>query len=145
MNLILRPMEETIFQKIIRGEVPCHRIYEDQHVLAFLDIFPISHGHTLVIPKEPTVTLAELSDESAAAIGRALPRLCRAIIGATGARDYNVLQNNGAPAHQVVEHVHFHIIPKYSDGSGLGIGWKSRALDQKKAPALAAEIAIRLR
>lgn len=137
-------MEETIFQRIIRGEVPCHRIYENGHVLAFLDIFPLSRGHTLLIPKEPAVTLAELSDESAAAIGRILPGLCRAVIGATGARDYNVLQNNGAPAHQVVRHVHFHIIPKYPDGSGLGIGWKSSALDQTKGFELAAAIAARL-
>ena len=60
----------TIFQKILNGEIPCHRVYEDEHVLAFLDIYPLSHGHTLVIPKEPAETLDQLSDESAAAIGR---------------------------------------------------------------------------
>ena len=137
-------MEENIFRKIIRGEAPCHRIYEDDRVLAFLDIFPISRGHTLLIPKEPVVTIAELSEESAAAIGRILPRLCRAILAATGARDYNILQNNGAPAHQVVPHVHFHIIPKYPDGSGLGIGWKSSALDQRNGFELTTEIVARL-
>jgi histidine triad (HIT) family protein len=133
-------MAETIFAKIIRGDAPCHRIYEDDRVLAFLDIGPLSRGHTLVIPREPAVTLAELSDESAAAIGRVLPRLCRAVVKATGARDYNVLQNNGGPAHQVVMHVHFHIIPKYADGSGLGIDWRSRRLDSKSGAELAAAI-----
>ena len=68
-------MADTIFSKIIAGDVPCHRVYEDDKVLAFLDIFPLSHGHTLVIPKEPAETLDTLSDDSAAALGRALPRI----------------------------------------------------------------------
>ena len=116
-------MANTIFQKIIAGQVPCDKVYEDERVLAFLDISPLSRGHTLVIPKEPAETLADLSEESAAAIGRVLPRLCRAVMEATGATAYNVLQNNGPAAHQAVFHIHFHIIPKYPDGSGLGIGW----------------------
>lgn len=119
----------TIFQKILDGEIPCHKVYEDEHVLAFLDIYPLSRGHTLVIPKEPAETLDQLSDESAAAIGRVLPRLCRAVRKATGTADFNVLQNNGAPAHQAIGHVHFHIIPKEDDGSGLGVGWNAKSLD----------------
>src|SRR5215831_17575021 len=99
-------MSDTIFSKIVRGEIPCHKVYEDDLVFAFLDINPLSRGHTLVIPKEPAVTLDALSDESAAALGRALPRICRAVIEATGSREYNVLQNNGALAHQAVFHVH---------------------------------------
>lgn len=129
----------TIFQKILNGEIPCHKVYEDEHVLAFLDIYPLSHGHTLVIPKEPAETLDQLSDESAAAIGRVLPRLCRAVRKATGTEDFNVLQNNGAPAHQAVNHVHFHIIPKEGDGAGLGIGWNAKSLDD--GAALAEKIA----
>ena len=96
-------MAETIFSKILRGEVPCHKVYEDEHVLAFLDIFPLAKGHVLVSPKEEVATVAELSDEAAAAIGRALPRLCRAVVRVSGAVDYNILQNNGAPAHQAVQ------------------------------------------
>src|SRR3977135_843915 len=88
-------MAETIFTKIIAGEIPCHRVYEDDKVFAFLDINPLSKGHTLVIPKEPAVTLDRLSDESAAAIGRVLPRLSRAVLRATGATAFNVLQNKG--------------------------------------------------
>ena len=121
-------MPETIFSKILRDEIPCHRVYEDDHVLAFLDINPISRGHTLVIPREPAETLDQLSAESAAAIGSALPRVARAVLAATGATAFNVLQNNGVAAHQAVMHVHFHIIPKYDD-SGLGIGWKATKLD----------------
>jgi histidine triad (HIT) family protein len=119
---------ETIFSKILRGDIPCHRVYEDDLVFAFLDINPLSRGHTLVIPREPAATLDLLSADSAAAIGRALPRISRAVLAATGARAFNVLQNNGATAHQAVHHVHFHIIPKFDDGSGLGIEWPAGKL-----------------
>src|SRR5947207_1778211 len=118
----------TIFAKILRGEIPCHKVYEDDHVLAFLDVNPVSRGHTLVIPKEPAATLDKLSDDASAAIGRVLPRIARAVLAATGATAFNVLQNNGALAHQAVFHVHFHIIPKLDDGSGLGIGWNAGKL-----------------
>lgn len=116
-------MAETIFTKILRNEIPCHKVYEDAHVLAFLDINPISPGHTLLIPKEPARTLDELSDESAAALGRVLPRLCRAVRQVSKTAAYNVLQNNGEAAHQAIAHVHFHIIPKPTDSQGLGIRW----------------------
>jgi histidine triad (HIT) family protein len=122
-------MADTIFSKIIRGEIPCAKVYEDDQVFSFLDIGPLSPGHTLVIPKEARAHLHELSDEAAGAIGRALPRICRAVLKATGATAYNVLQNNGAEAHQAVMHVHFHIIPKMPDGRGLGIAWSAGKLD----------------
>ena len=126
----------TIFARILDGEIPCHRLYEDEHVLSFLDVGPLSKGHALVIPKERKAFLHELSEEAAAAIGRVLPRLARAVMAATGCEHYNVLQNNGAPAHQAVFHVHFHIIPKLAD-SGLGIEWKSGALEDGEALAAA--------
>src|SRR5436305_12853159 len=132
----------TIFGKILRGEIPCHKVYEDAHVLAFLDVNPLARGHTLVIPKEPAVTLDKLSDDAAAAIGRVLPRIARAVLAVTGAKAFNVLQNNGALAHQAVFHVHFHIIPKLDDGTGLGIDWPATKLDG--GPELAAAIAARL-
>ena len=129
----------TIFDKILDGQIPCHRVYEDEHVLAFLDVGPLSPGHTLVIPKERKAFLHELSDEQAAAIGRVLPRLARAVLQATGATAYNILQNNGAEAHQAVFHVHFHIIPKLG-GAGLGVGWKPGSLDAARGQELAAAI-----
>lgn len=137
-------MADTIFSRIIRGEIPCHKVYEDAQVLAFLDIGPLSRGHTLVIPKEPAETLDKLSDESSAAIGRVLPRLCRAVQRATGCTDYNVLQNNGPLAHQAVFHVHFHIIPRFPDGAGLGIKWDAGKLDPADGKDLAARIAAAL-
>ncbi len=131
--------ETTVFGKILDGEIPCHRVYEDDHVLAFLDVGPLAEGHTLLIPKERKAFLHELSDESAAALGRALPRLARAVMRATGATAYNVLQNNGAAAHQVVMHVHFHVIPK-TGSKGLGIDWRPGTLDGARAKELAAAI-----
>lgn len=137
-------MADTIFTRIIRGEVPCHKVYEDAHVLAFLDIGPLSRGHTLVIPKEPAETLDKLSDESAAAIGRVLPRIARAVLAATGAKAFNVLQNNTSIAHQLVMHVHFHVIPRFEDGSGLNIKWGAGKFDAATGKDLAAKIAAGL-
>jgi len=129
----------TIFDKILSGEIPSYKVYEDEHVLAFLDIGPLTAGHTLVIPKERKAQLHQLSDEAAAAVGRVLPRICRAVMRATGATDYNVLQNNGTAAHQVVMHVHFHIIPKLGN-EGLGIRWLAGKLDSGEARELVAKM-----
>jgi len=127
----------TIFDKILAGEIPCHRVHEDEHTLAFLDIAPLAPGHTLVIPKQARAYLHELDDEFAAAIGRVLPRIARAVMAASGADAYNVLQNNGRGAHQAVFHVHFHVIPKL-DGKGLGIGWVPGRLEGDEASRLLA-------
>jgi len=132
-------MSDTIFDKILSGEIPCHKVYEDDHVLAFLDIGPLSYGHTLVIPKEAVAQLDQLSDDAAAALGRVLPRLCRAVVKVSGTTSYNVLQNNGSPAHQAVMHVHFHIIPK-SDEGGLQIGWPAGQLDNEAAATLVRDL-----
>ena len=134
-------MAETIFSKILRGEIPCHKVYEDERVFAFLDINPLSRGHVLVIPKEPAETLDRLSDESAAALGRVLPRLCRAMKRVTGVEAYNVLENNGTGAHQAVFHVHFHLIPKPNADEGLGLKWVPQKLDSATGAALAKELA----
>jgi histidine triad (HIT) family protein len=122
----------TIFDRILAGEIPCHRVHEDDHTLAFLDIAPLSPGHTLVIPKQARAYLHELDDEYAAAIGRVLPRIARAVLAASGADAYNILQNNGAGAHQAVFHVHFHNIPKLGS-KGLGIGWVPGRLETDEA------------
>ena len=111
---------------ILDGEIPCHRVYEDQHVLAFLDVGPLSKGHTLVIPKERKAFLHELSDESGAALGRALPKIARAVRKATGCE---------------VFHVHFHIIPRVGS-DGLGVGWTAGTLNDGEVLAEAIRAAI---
>jgi histidine triad (HIT) family protein len=131
---------DTIFSKILLGEIPCHKVYEDDLVLAFLDIAPLSPGHTLVIPKRFARTLDELDAESAAALGRALVRVARAVKTVTGSAAYNVLQNNEVEAHQAVMHVHFHVIPKPDPDSGLGVGWPAGSLDAASAPGLAEKL-----
>lgn len=141
MKCTMSPSEPTVFDHILSGRIPSHRVYEDDRVFAFLDIGPLSKGHTLVIPKERAAHLHELSDESAAALGRVLPRLCRAVMQATGAEAYNVLQNNGAAAHQEVKHVHFHIIPKHTMTDGLGIVWPAGKLE----PMMGGELAEKIR
>lgn len=138
------PMADTIFTKIIKGEIPSHKLYEDEHVFAFLDINPLADGHALVVPKEPAATIDDLSDDAAAAIGRVLPRLVRAIKHATRIDEINILQNNGKGAGQEVPHVHFHIIPKPADDKGLIKQWNPTPIDQDEAAALASDIAAAL-
>jgi len=141
-----------IFCKIIAGEIPCYKLYEDDRVLAFLDVGPLAEGHVLVIPKTHAEQLDALAEEDAAAIGAVLPRLGKAVTAATGTRAYNVLQNNGEPAGQVVMHVHFHLIPKPADaapndgppGSGLGIHWPTGKLDPDAAKVLIKRITAAL-
>lgn len=131
--------EETVFAKILRGELPCHRVYENDQVLAFLDINPISEGHTLLIPKQKVAYFHELDEAHAQAMGAALPKLCKAVLEGTGADGYNLLQNNGAPAGQAVFHVHIHIIPHYPNnnrGGGLSLNWRPGSLDAHKASEL---------
>jgi histidine triad (HIT) family protein len=130
---------DSIFVKIIQGEIPCHRVFENDQLLAFLDVNPLSEGHTLVIPKRPVERLEDLPPEEAAEIARHLGAIARRVLAATGATDYNVLQNNGKLAGQVVPHVHFHIIPRSVD-DGLGYRWNPKPA----APDELAELARRI-
>ena len=136
-------MSDSIFSKIIRGEIPAQRIYEDDAVIAIMDINPLAEGHCLVIPKEPAETLAELSDDAAAAVGRVLPRIVRAVQKVTGAGACNVLQNNGAEAGQEVMHVHFHVIPKPASG-GLKKDWSPIEVGSERTAELGRQMARRL-
>jgi histidine triad (HIT) family protein len=110
-------MSQSLFERIVAGALPSHRVYEDAHAFAFLDIGPVSRGHTLLIPKRCYVELDEVPPEVAAALGVALPKLVAAVKAATGCAGVNVLQNNGTAAGQAVMHVHFHLIPRYAEGS----------------------------
>lgn len=131
--------ESSIFASIVAGRIPCHRLYEDAHVLAFLDINPLAEGHTLVIPKRPVERLEELPADEAAAIGRVIGTIARKVIAAVGATDYNVLQNNGPASGQEVRYVHFHIIPRRK-GDGLGYRWNAGKSQPELLAALAARI-----
>jgi histidine triad (HIT) family protein len=128
-----------IFCKIVAGQIPCHRVFEDGRVLAFLDIEPLARGHTLIIPKEHYATLDQMPPEVAAACGAVMPALGRAACAASGATAWNVLQNNGKLAHQAVGHVHFHVIPKTAS-QGLGITWPAGKLEGEEGKRLAEAI-----
>lgn len=118
-----------VFCKIIKGEIPCHKIAETSKCLAFLDVAPLSRGHVLVIPKAHCARLHELDEDSAADLGALMVKLSRVAAGPDGNTQYNILQNNGEMAHQVVQHVHFHIIPKRDTETGLKIQWDSLPTD----------------
>ena len=105
----------TIFSKIIAGELPCFKVYEDEHVLAFLDIHPIQPGHTLVIPKQASEDALSADPADLAHIMQAGQKIARAIKAVTNADGINFVFNNGAAAGQVIFHTHLHIIPRYTD------------------------------
>ncbi|KAK3376621.1 HIT-like domain-containing protein [Lasiosphaeria ovina] len=129
-------MASCIFCKIIKGDIPCFKLFESDKTLAFLDINPLSRGHALVIPKFHGEKLTDIPDED---LTELLP-VAKKLALATGAAEYNILQNNGAGAHQVVEHVHFHMIPKPNAQEGLGISWPQQPTDMDKLKALSEEI-----
>ncbi|CAI6095421.1 unnamed protein product [Clonostachys chloroleuca] len=129
-------MAACIFCRIIKGEIPSFKLFESDKTFAFLDIGPLSKGHALVIPKHHGAKLTDIPDDS---LTELLPVL-KKIATASGAIDYNVLQNNGRIAHQEVDHVHFHLIPKPNESEGLGIVWNPQQPDMDKLKSLAEEI-----
>jgi histidine triad (HIT) family protein len=114
-------MAECIFCKIVKGEIPCFKIYEDEKVLAFADINPMSEGHTLLIPKKHAENLWEIQDEDLAAIHLASRKLAHAIRESLKPMGLAALQLNGKGANQVVMHYHLHLIPRLSGGPSLPV------------------------
>jgi histidine triad (HIT) family protein len=112
---------QNIFAKIIRGEAPCYKLYEDEDVLAFLDLFPQSRGHTLVIPKQAAArNLLEIDADNLCKVTLATQKVARAVAEELEPAGIQIAQFNGAPAGQTVFHIHFHIVPRY-EGQGLGV------------------------
>jgi histidine triad (HIT) family protein len=109
------PQASCIFCKIIRGDILAAKVLETADAVAFLDIRPVLPGHVLLVPKQHHANLAELPEALAARTAALLPGLCRAIQAATGADGFNVIVNNGRAAGQVVDHGHWHIIPRFHD------------------------------
>ncbi|KAI1646910.1 HIT-like protein [Daldinia loculata] len=133
-------MAGCLFCKIIKGEIPSFKLFESDRTFAFLDINPLSKGHALVIPKFHGAKLTDIPDDQLSEI---LP-VVKKLAAATGATNYNVLQNNGRIAHQVVDHVHFHMIPKPNEEQGLGVGWPQQATDMDALKALCEEIKAKM-
>jgi histidine triad (HIT) family protein len=108
-------MRDCIFCKIVRGEIPSVRVFEDETFIAILDLFPVTEGHTLLIPKEHHVNIFDVPEDIAIAAYPLLAKLARAIRSATGADGLNLVQNNGEISGQAVFHSHIHLIPRYAD------------------------------
>lgn len=135
---------DNLFAKIMRGEIPCAKVFEDDVALAFMDIFPQSRGHTLVVPKSMTArNFLELPREK---IGPYLERVQRVAIAVEKALKPDgvvITQFNGAPAGQTIFHLHFHVIPRYEGAALAGHGHANKA-DQSELEALAKAIAAAL-
>jgi histidine triad (HIT) family protein len=135
---------DCIFCKIAAGQIPAHKVYEDDVVFSFLDIGPLMTGHTLVIPKAHHATVMEIPPEVLGAINQRLPKIARAVLAATAAKACHILVNNGEEAMQSVHHLHYHILPR-KDGDTFRIPWKTTKLETDAAATLATRIAQNIR
>jgi len=130
---------DCLFCKMIAGQIPVTKIYEDEIVLAFLDIGPISDGHTLVIPKQHFEKLHDCPDQLFGQMASRIGKIAKAVTAAVNSDGYNVLCNNGRAAGQLIGHLHFHIIPR-STGDGLFSRWPSYKYEEGKIDQIAGKI-----
>ena len=108
-------MEECLFCKIVKGELPSSKIYEDGDTLAFLDLFPVNKGHSLVIPKEHYETIFDVPTESLAKVSSVMKNVADAVKKGVNSDGISIAQSNGKDAGQVIPHIHFHIMPRFKD------------------------------
>ncbi|MCR4284237.1 MAG: HIT family protein [Parcubacteria group bacterium] len=131
-------MNDCIFCKIIKGEIPADKIYEDDNFLAFLDITPINLGHALLIPKNHYKDLFEIPDDTLCKIGPVIKKVAGAVKEGTKADGINIGMNNGRAAGQIVFHAHIHIMPRFSD-DGYKL-WHGKEYDKDTSKKTAKEI-----
>lgn len=122
-------MSDCIFCKIVNGEIPAAKVFENEHVLAFLDISQVTKGHTLVIPKIHKENVFELTPENARNIFEVVPAIANALKQTYEPIGLNTINNNGEHAGQSVFHFHMHLIPRYGKGDGFGAVWKNNQSD----------------
>ena len=125
---------DCVFCAIAAGEIPCFKVYEDESVLAYLDINPFAKGHTLVIPKAHAADLQGIGDAALSELVVRVKRVAAHVKEALGCDGFNILQNNGAAAGQTVRHIHFHIVPRWE---GDPLVFENRAGDMEALKALA--------
>ena len=128
-----------VFCRILDGQIPATKVFEDEACLAFMDIGPLAEGHVLLIPSDHAASLDKLSADQAAAMLRHLPALAKAVLAATGCEGLNILQNNARVAGQLVMHVHFHLIPRNA-GDAFEFNWPAGEYAEGRAEQLAEEI-----
>ena len=139
-------MTNCIFCKIISGEIPSVKIYEDEHVFAFMDIMPLSKGHTLLIPKTHREFVYDLTPDEAGNLFSVAPKIATAIKETFNPEGLNLLNNNGAKAGQSVFHFHLHFIPRYGETDGFGAKWitKEKEFTTERIQELAEEVKNKL-
>lgn len=122
-------MSDCIFCKIIKGDIPAAKIFENEHVMAFLDISQVTKGHTLVIPKIHKENLFEMTPEMSRNFFEVVPMIANALKAEYNPVGLNAVNNNGEQAGQSVFHFHMHLIPRYGKGDGFGAVWKNNQND----------------
>jgi len=132
-------MNDCLFCKIAAGEIPAQKVYEDTHVIAFLDIKPVHLGHTLVVPKEHAEDVFSVSPESWGYVQETVRMLSSHVLDASGADGINLIMNNRRSAGQLVDHVHIHIIPRFTDDGMKGLP------QHEETPEVLAEMAEKIR
>ena len=127
-----------LFCQILDGKIPAHFIYEDDSHVAIMDKYPIHRGHSLVIPRKHHEKITDMNVGEVSDLFSKVPSISRAVIEATGADGFNIGQNNGRAANQIIPHVHVHVIPRYNT---IGVAWPKRSIaDDKELEGLAAKI-----
>lgn len=136
-------MSDCLFCKIIAGEIPSTKIYEDEHVFAFMDIGPLTKGHTLLIPKEHVANVFEMSEEVASHLFSVAPKIANAIKTAFNPVGMNLLNNNGEAAGQSVFHFHLHFIPRYDETDGFKATWNTK--QDEYTPEILAQLSTEIK
>lgn len=132
--------EDCIFCKIGRGEIPCAKVYEDAEILAFLDVNPVSKGHTLVITKEHFKNFLLVPKDLLGKAMSVAQKIAQAQVEQLGAKGCNIITNVNEIAGQSVMHVHIHVIPRYDEGDGLKLNFEPKEIEQFNLPVLASQI-----
>lgn len=122
---------DCIFCKIVNGEIPSYKVYEDDNTLAFLDIAPVNPGHTLVIPKKHYANFEEIPEEDLCELIKVVKKVGQSIKEGLGVEGYNVMENNDPIAGQIIPHIHFHVIPRLG-GDGLKL-WRQSEYKEGEA------------
>ena len=134
---------DCLFCRIVAGAIPASQVFADDDVIAFLDIHPVNFGHLLIVPRAHHATLAELPESLAMAVARQVPRLTRAILAATAAPGLNLVVNNGLVAGQTIDHVHWHLIPRF-EGDQVNWPWPHQSYPEAGLEAMRGRIVDRL-
>lgn len=122
-----KAMQDCLFCKIVRGEIPSRKIFENENILAFLDIHPVNPGHVLVIPKKHSLFLTQLKDSELSELIKVVRDIASIVFEITNAEGITITQNNGKAAGQVIPHIHFHIIPRF-ENDGFQNKWSTKKL-----------------